>query len=346
VSWLFEKTLGSLFPSRSADPDKATSAPEEQIGLAIEAAIDSIHPRLRLVNRYQEKLAPSVEHALHYIDEQITNIPQAVEISRATFVSDPRVNAFFANVKDIEQSCRQSSELRAFFEDDYPFNAECWALMCMKKTERKVFGLALDGEMLQREVPQVTVSFSDHQIQAPATSEEEARQGLKCCIYESLVNRARSRIQDCKDSLLRLETERHSLNTRLRRLEAARDDKANAERHGELERDIAAAKARIQISERKLIGAECTSPQECVNQLRDVMEHPEEFIRMSHSTLRLNRLGVRVDDASNTRANSIEVSEVEISSKNRRVVVLARLPHMEFPRRRDLIEEAERYLAF
>lgn len=346
MSWLFEKTLGSLFPGRNADPDKATSAPEEQIGLAIEAAIDSIHPRLRLVNGYQQKLAPGVEHALYYIDEQIKNIPQAIEISRATFVSDPRVNAFFANVKDIAQSCRQSSELRAFFEDDYPFHKQCWALMCMKKTERKVFGLAMDGDMLHREVPQVTVSFSDHQIQSPATSEEEARQGLKCCIYESLVNQARSRIQDCKDSLLKLETERHSLNTRLRVLEAARNNKANAEQRGELERDIAVAKARIQASERELIGAECTSPQECVNQLRDVMAHPEEFVRMSHSTLRLNRLGVRVDDASNTRANSIELSEVEISSKDRRVVVLARLPHMEFPRRRDLLEEAERYLTF
>ena len=67
---------------------------------------------------------------------------------------------------------------------------------------------------------------------------------------------------------------------------------------------------------------------------------------MSHSTLRLTRLGVRVDVAAGARANNIEVSEVEIANKDQRVVVLARLPRMEFPRHRDLLEEAERYLAF
>ncbi len=346
MSWLFEKTLGSLFSHDRARTKKAKSGSPDQLGLAIEAAIDSIHPRLRLVNGYQQKLAPSLEHALHFIDEQITNIPQAIENSRATFVSDPRVNAFFANVKEIELSCRQSSELRTFFEDDYPYHEECWALMCMRKTERKVFGLALDGETLQRDVPQVTVSFSDHQIQSPATSDEGVRQGLKGCIYDSLVNRARTRIKSCRDSLAKLDTERHSLNSSLRRLEAARDNKANAERLGELDHDIALTKARIQASEQELIGAPCTSPQECVSQLQDVMAHPEEFIQMRHSTLRLNRLGVRVDETSNARANTIEVSEVEIAHKDHRVVVLARLPHMEFPQRRDLLEEAERYLTF
>ena len=341
-----EKTLGAFFSHPDTDQDESNSTSADQVGMAIEAAIDSINPRLRLVGGYRDKLAPSVKHALRYIDEQVEQIPEAMEISRATFVSDPRVNAFFANVKEIQQSCRQSSELRTFFEHDYPFHSECWALMCMKMTERKVFGLSLDGDLLQRDVPQVTVSFSDHQIQSPDTSEEEARQGLKHCIYDSLVNRARTRIQARKDSLAKLETEQRSLNARLRRLERTRNDIPDRSRRDALERNIETTRRRIETSEQNLIGAERTSPAECVRQLRDIMERPEDFIRMSHSTLRLNRLGVRVDAAAGTRANEIEVSEVEISNKDRRVVVLARLPRMEFPRHRDLLEEAERYLSF
>ena len=72
------------------------------------------------------------------------------------------MNAFFATAHDVPACLGRSVELRRFFDNDPA--PEAYALLGMKKEERSVLGMELQGDAVQREVAQTQVSFSGHRI--------------------------------------------------------------------------------------------------------------------------------------------------------------------------------------
>ena len=307
---------------------------------AIEQAVDGTDKSIRLALGYQRKLTQATEYCLGYADRLVDAIPASIEFSGKTFASDPRVNAFFVNVESLQNAFSHSSELRDFL--DSPENqglSECCALLCMRKTEKNVFGMQLVGDMVQREVAQISVSFTDYQVGWPAARESETRKSLKQCLFDGVINSVLERMSSDRARTKECHRQRHLLQNKLKTLENQPAD--TADRALQIEQ----VKARLTAVEERRRKVSRNTPLDYLHQLNHALSHPEELVRLELSSLTLNRFGVKIDQGSEQKGDRIDLAEVEIGSSNRRVVVLARFPIDEIQPRKDMVEEAARYLS-
>lgn len=300
---------------------------------AVEDVVDGTDPKIRLVSGYKRKLQTAVSTSLSYIDDLVEKIPGPFEVSRRTFVSDPHVNAFFATPEDMRSIFSQSQELRAFFEKTgNNAVAEGYALLCMNRQDKTVFGTALQGDMLQREVTQTTVNFSEHKVLSPAASEEGVRQGIKKCIFDGLITHALQHLLDLKTQKRDLEDQRRILHARLRARQAAGNGLSamlNTARAPEVAEEGIVEKLAEAEQRLKQIPAGLNAPRDYLKEVSSILDHPDNFIRLKVVSILLNRMGVKVDADSAQQASQVRLAEVEISDVLKRVVAIVRYPRSE-----------------
>ena len=303
----------------------------------VERVVEGTDSRIRLVNSYKKKLQGAVSNSLEYADDLIDLIPEAVDVSASTFVSDPYVNAFFVNVSDLQTVFSHSSEVREFMEDfsnvDTP---RCCALLCMQKSEKTVMGVELAGDMLKRDVRQTAVSFSDHRIYSPTPSEAGTREGLKQCLFGGLVTNALEHIVQLRLASQRLKKERQMLQARLRRYQ---HNKGGAEQNArsELAQEIEEIRQKLSMIEEQLKKTHPLTPQESLEQVNTVFSRPDKFVRFKNVALRLNKMGIRIEPTSRQACNEIRLTEVKIGDELPRVVTLAKFPRDELLPRKEFL---------
>ena len=313
------------------------------VNQAIERAIEGTDKSIRLALGYQRKLFQAAEYCLDYADRLVDSIPPAMEFSKQAFARDPRINAFFVNSDALQNAFSHSSELQDFLES--PENrglTECCALLCMKKTEKNVFGMQLVGDMVQRDIAQTNVNFNDHQISWPAAVEADTRISLKQCLFDGVVTSVLERMSANRALKKELDQQRYLLKKKLQTLEHAAPDPAEAaERHIQFEQ----ARSRLETIESQRWRAGRNTPVDYLNQLKYALGHPEELVRLKMTSLTLSRLGVKIPEDSAQKGDRIDLAEVEIGKSDSRVVVLAKFPTNEIQPPKDLVEEAARYLS-
>lgn len=339
---LFEDILPNLFRGR-LDGSVCVGCSEEEIQAAVEAAVLGVDPAIRLVSGYQRKLREVVVPALAYVNQLVEQIPGVVDINSKSFSNDPRVNAFFVNAEDMRRAFSRSSELRDFLADCESTEVDsCTALLCMKMTERQVLGMELNGDQVKRDVPQITVSFSDHQISSPGLTEDDVRQGLKKCLFQSLVNNALENLANCRATVQQLDAERRVLYARARSLE---HPGLPLGEQGDLDVGLQMSELNRKLSELAQARHEkhCLGPEGTLEQLREVFRQPESFVRLTNSTLNLSRLGVKLDPQA-SGGGRVDIAEVTLGSGQRRVVVLARFPREELLPSQDFLSNVSHYL--
>jgi len=292
-----------------------------RISEALEKVVENTDSTIRYVRGYRRKLFDATATALAYADSVVDAIPGAVEVSRKNFLRDPYVNAFFVNTRDLQTVFSHSSEIREYLEDCNDTVSGCYALLCMRKTEKTVFGVQLDGDVLRHDVRQTSVSFSDHRIYSPAATEPEARDGLRHCLFHGLGTHALERIMRLKVENHHLQQEHHELNVRLRQLQRAPGGAQSAEAE--------AISRQLRAIEQNLLHSRMAAPEESLHQVQTVLAHPEDYVRVSKSTLRLNRMCIKVDEDSGEPCNTVHLTEVTIGNEAPRVVTLAKFPGEE-----------------
>lgn len=298
----------------------------------LERVVDSIDGRIRLVSGYRKKLQNVIRNSLEFSDAMIDRFPGAIEVSSRTFVNDPYVNAFFSNTRDVQTIFSQSSEIREFMED-YAHDevAHCCALLCMRKTEKTVLGVELAGDTLRKDVKQTAVNFTDHRIYSPAPTESETRQGLKQCLFEGLVTNTLERVVQLKLSNQRLQHERQMLQARLRHAQyllGRQTDRPASDI--DRKREIEETRFKLEKTEQDLRKIHLATPQVSLEQVIEVFSSPEKFVRLQESTLRLNKMGIKISEATRQPSNTLNLTEVSIGEQPPRVVTLAKFPRDEF----------------
>jgi len=340
LQWSFER----IFHARTRSAGLRLDNTEVWVEEATERAVDRVHQRLRLVSDYKARLRPAVLRSLEFVDRMAEKIPGGLEIGSRSFGNDPRVSALFSNAGQVFDTCRNSAELRAYYEGVAPGEIEgCWALMSMKRIERTVFGVSLHGDVLHRDVPQTILSFSDHSFCSPSASERETREGVKDCLFGSLIECAFERISECKASLREYDAQRRILGTRLRRIQSARKAENDEISKAQLEREAESLQQQLQENEQQLMQSTCSGPEECIETLGEVLGNPEKHMRLQETVLRIDRMGVKVDEPEAT-ADEIRLAELELGTKSKRVMLIGRLPSLDFGAHPDLIAAAGRYL--
>jgi hypothetical protein len=343
---LFERVASALFGGAGEPAD--SEAERKLVAETIEAVVDAVEPRIRMHSSYARKLDACVRRSIAHLRATGREGLEPVLLARAAWRSDPRVNAFFGAADDVAACLGRSTELRAFFDD--PANAdvqEAYALLGMKKEERAVLGMELKGDAVQRDVAQTVVSFSGHRLVAPSATLAATRLEIGRRIIQRLAQVALSRILDLDAKATRLETRKAYLGARMRMLQLARDGMEG------IVKDPATLAEEMRSVERELkqtagdyieAKASLATLDGYIEHIRDVFSHPEQHVALTHTPMRLNRMGVRVEDAAGGAVNELALAELSIGADWRGAIAIVRCPRTELMSKADLIANAERYL--
>jgi len=183
--------------------------PEEMIDAAIERAVDGTNPWLRGLMGYRRKLRPAVLHAIDHIVALANSMQTPLELSREAYGREPQLQLFFISSEQMEQVLRADPALAAFRAVAGNANQPAWAQLVMKCEQHRAFGADLIGETVVRDVPQITVSMSEHRLLDPTADLTETRNHLMKRSYEHLLKLALARIaavEDVREDLVQQRT--------------------------------------------------------------------------------------------------------------------------------------------
>ncbi|MCG8486189.1 MAG: hypothetical protein MI756_01835 [Chromatiales bacterium] len=205
----------------SSGEPHASAYSRDELDKHIEMAVERFDSRLKLIPGYRKKLVPAVESALIHTDALIAELPGPVDLSRQAYSSDPRVNAYFGSVDQMEHVFSHSADFREFVKRPDSFSlTHGYALMVMSRQEKSVLGHAQVGDMIQSEVMQQVVNFTGHQLVKPADSEESVRYDLRERAFQHLIAEAVLKLARHTEKKADLDRERIHLKMELKTLQA------------------------------------------------------------------------------------------------------------------------------
>jgi hypothetical protein len=353
VSWdlpvassLFERVAAALFGG--AQPSAGDAVERQLVADVTELVVEAVEPRVRSAARYQQKLEGCMGKSIAHLRAIGCEPLEPILLTRAAWNDDPRLNAFFATADDVPACLGRSSELRAFFENPSNLDVqEAYALLGMKIEERSVLGMDLQGDSVRQGVAQVTVSFSEHRLIAPAATLAATRLEIGRRIIQRLAQVALSRIIALDVKATELQEHKAYLGARLRLLNLARDGMEG------IVKDPATIGGEIKTIERELketvdgyIEAKTSlaTLDGYIKHIDDVFSHPELHVTLTRRPLRLSRMGVKISEAAAGPVNELVLAELSIGENLRGAIAIARCARSELPPKEDLVAKAERYL--
>lgn len=167
---------------------RSKTAREAYVIHVVEQVVDSIDPRMRGIARYAWKIRPAVVRMLDYAGEACSVVPGPIEFSRHAWSNDPCVRALFATATELQAAFSRTPDIAEYFKSPVPTHA--YAVLGMQKTEKTTFGAEMYGEIIRRDVPQISVSFGDHRISDPAPDEQELRARIRERALNELIAQA------------------------------------------------------------------------------------------------------------------------------------------------------------
>lgn len=327
------------------DPDHLS---DEMTLLAIEKAVTLTNPRLKLVRSYQERLAPAVHFSVQYLREIIHALPSSIRVSAASWAFDPVLRAFFVAPKDIPEALSRSRNLRTLF-DKYPELDEACLILSMGYNEQHVLGMSMQGDVIQREVVQRVVSFSEHQARICGHTDSEVSRLLGAQAFEYLVAQALAEIGEDRSERRELEDNRALIRARLRLLQQQGPGLGTV--FGAAPESVSEQlKLETQLLENEqqleAIGGPQSSLDNELECLRAVLEHPEQYVRVEQRRLRLSTMNVILDEASNDVSSEVAFSLVHLTGvpSVQRAFILGRFARAEMPSARIDFDDVARYL--
>ena len=328
--------------------DKADALDPALIEAATERAIDSTDPRLRALGNYRRRLREPVQCAARRVNTLVDELAPAVEISRRNYGNDPRLRAFFVSADHLQEVLGGMKSVRDYLQSiSGPLPDTIYGLLTMEWSERTVLGSEQTGEILRRDVKQVAVTFFDHRFVSTAATEADARWEMKKRGYDYLLKVALERILATRGKRQDLKRERQLLNKKIDAMRAGDWGLEGMFAEAETDaQDPAGLEAQIAAVEQELLslGSDAESLQRSLEELAQVLEQPAQWLARRKLSMRLNYMGVRVEESSREPSTLLEVNELYSASGARRLILPVYLPRAELPERPDFFKQAQRYL--
>ncbi len=303
---------------------------EVDIDKAIEMVVTGTDPRLRMVSGYKKKLRRPVVASLLYIRGLSDRVPGPFETNRKAFGANPQINALFGSVEQLQELFSLNEKVRHFFHTN-PGDDTAYASLGMIKREKNTFGAALFGNIVRRDIAQVTVSFSGHWIGVCAPSAEEARTQMRWRAFNSLVDSALERITHIKSTTRNLEMERAMLRTKLNETRAQNIGLDSLVDDRWLGGDAwQATQKRLEETERKLTESRVSlaTLDDYLIQASRVLAHPYRYLKVKGERVRLNRMGIKMTDGSD-EGDTIVTARITVGNQAPFNVVLVTYPRAE-----------------
>jgi hypothetical protein len=148
--------------------------------------------------------------------------------------------------------------------------------------ERRAFGVAMSGEVMQREVLQTVISFSDYRLFGACDNEQLLRQNIEQRGFGFLIGEALERIVEDQGSTYGREHEKQILDLRLRGLMQKRSalDSLYLESNAGLDDEIAMLRTRL-LHEREALApssGKTTLLDDYIAGISAVLADPERYV--------------------------------------------------------------------
>ena len=298
------------------------AAPDASLGVALARAVETVDPLLTAVSGWERRLAPTVGRALAYCEALAEAVPGPVDVDAAAFAADPMVHALFATADDIGEMLGRSRELREVLADPAHVAAdEFHALLGMRRREKAVSGIALDGGLLRREMPQRLLYFADHTLGEIAADPESTRHRLRLAVFDSLARGFAAWVAELRQQ----------------RLDAGTALQIERARNGRVER-------RLELEERQREAIASLAPERLLDAYAEWLAAAESRVYLKPGEVTVDRMGVIKEAATDERDATLRLPELVGRDRRQWTVLLVRVRRedaVEAVRRRD---EANRYL--
>lgn len=313
---------------------------------AIELVVDGVDPRLRAVPGYARKLAPAVERTIAYFTECGQWLAAPVEFSARRWAFDPLVRALFATAAELQRFFNDDPGVRVYFHD-HPLADEVYIGLGVTRHERHGFGVAMSGEVIQREAPQTVINFSDYRLFGACDNEQQLRQNIEQRGFGFLIGEALERIVEQESRAPERGQEQHILELRLRGLLQKRGaaESLYYESNAGLDDEIAMLRTRL-MHEREAyvpVRGESTVLDDYIAGISTVLADPERYVKRETVRLRMNRMNIKIESP-DAPADELTFSEVTIGSRPPRMVILTRFPRSELLAAGSRLDEAQQSL--
>ncbi len=328
--------LGFFKTLFDAEARRAAQEREAAVAAAVETVIGGTDPRLRMVNGYRKKLAPSVARALAHAEAAANQIPGPIDVTKKTFGSAPQVRALFVSIDHLCDTFGQSHSLREFLARPENRNVStCYALIAMEKSEKQVFGPALDGEVVRQDVSQTVINFKSQHFATPAPDIQTLRRELAEEAFEHLVGCALRRIVSLKVKSEELKERRLLLQRKLEERQAKKRGLGGTlfgapTLDGTMTMDI---RRQLTDTDEELQAASVSlrTLNDYISQIRDVLAHPENHLRLDTLTVRLDRSGVKRTADDRRPGENVEFAEIDLGEGQRAVGIIVAYSPKELP---------------
>lgn len=268
--------------------DSSDGYDSQASGAAVDMLVDGTDARVRAVNNYKKELRAGTGALLQHISNIVDGLPGAINLTHHNFIYDPQISTFFSSMEDISILCRESSDVSEYVAATRVDEESFYALLFMRYREKEFFGNALRGDVLQREVKQTSVFFTDHKLLAPANSELAVRQTLKRILFENVIEYLKQQLTSRRRDELRM---------------AADHSSSIADKMQSL-----------------------NNPMEYLRTLVELLKLPQELIRLHENTVRINRMGIKVLNTPGVEGEDVHMQSIELGEEQSHLLILAEIP--------------------
>lgn len=299
---------------------------QARIKQGVDEVVNIVDRRLRGLPRYRARLAPALERAAIFANEVVGALPEPITVARDRWTDEPLLRAFFASVDEMQAFFDRNSDLREFLTSAEAQGANrIYAAVGMRMDRRTGFGMGLQGDVLQRDREQTSVSFSQHRIAALAADEDRFRTRLRRRILEEIASRAMQRVVGMKTRRDALVEEEATLRWKLRIYEMKYDgmgmlwhEKSHYDRH------IQSLRARLVEAQTGLdaLAASAGNIEHFLEATVDEFDRAAETIRVEPLSLHVDAMNVETEPGSGSR--ELRLVQFRVGRRRPRIVQLVR----------------------
>jgi hypothetical protein len=222
-----------------------------------------------------------------------------------------------------------------------------FGLLSMVCTEKNILGMDLRGDVVQRDVAQVAVNFSDHRYIGAAGDETESRRELMRRGFDFLIEKALANLVAARTKKAELDQQRQLLRRKLKTMASGSFGLEALFANGDADRpSLEALEADIQDVEAHLmnLGADPHALEHSLEQIRAVLGNPAHWLDLRSVSLALNQMSIKTGPGTGGTSHELTLTELFSSSGGRRIILLGRFPPQDLPPRPDFLEQAGRIL--
>lgn len=339
------RLLQSLF---STTPDSAGKFDPALIRAAIERVVDGTDPRLRMVRHYRKKLWTAVERSIEYVTELVDALPPPVEIRSHSFMTDPRLRALFTSTRHLQEILSFGNELHHYRQRIGGLPTDLYAMLRTERIEKTVLGITLEGNMIRRDVPQITVNFHNHHVAFPAGSETKTRREVKKRAFDYLIETALDRLVAVRTQKQQLEQQqRQLLQRKIKLLRGANTalepllDPHTADLSTPASIDKRLREIEVELGR---IRADSATLDDHLAKVVVTLREPEKHLRLDRVSMTLDHMNIKADKNSSRNTSMLTFDDVLLGKGRRITAMFIRFPSDEILPRPDFFDEANRLL--